>query len=585
MFNCQYVVRSLALLVIFSFQLLIVNPAIGQVKFQEQYAYGKRLFQEGKYSLAMETLKPVIAYDASNPFPEYASYYYALSAYQLGYTAVSRDMFNQIKSLYPSWDKADEVTLWLAKIHFDKAEYSQGIQLLMGISNSKIHKEVEVMMRNALSQTNDVILLKSLYEKYPQEVAIGERLAEVLSKNPSLESNQLLSELIQKFHLKKSDFIEETPQSIHRDKYSVALLFPFVVNTLEPTPTRKRNQFVLDMYEGMKLAVDTLAKQGIKISLRAYDTERNADKLKKLLERNELRNTDLIVGPLFQEENNVVQEFSRINQINLFNPLSNNVELISRNPYGFLFQPSFESIGTHSAKFLAKYQVNKKCIVFYGESKRDSTLAANFVKTAKESGLRLLRVEKISKEASKKVNDILATPTEFDEFKYPKQFTLPKDSLGCVYVASDDPLIYTKVISSVETRGDNATVLGFESWLDQSAVNYEKYQRLNIIVAAPNYTSPENAWYKAFQRKFIKSYGRTSSTSAYTNYAKLGYDFMLFVGNSLKKNGVYFQESLQKQKWSPGFLIEGYDYTGGRDNHSIPFIKFDGGKLVVIDKQ
>jgi hypothetical protein len=68
--------------------------------------------------------------------------------------------------------------------------------------------------------------------------------------------------------------------------YSISVLFPFVVNTLDPTPNRKRNQFVLDLYEGMKLAADTLAKQGIKLSLRAYDTERNIEKLKKILERN-----------------------------------------------------------------------------------------------------------------------------------------------------------------------------------------------------------------------------------------------------------------------------------------------------------
>ena len=311
----------------------------------------------------------------------------------------------------------------------------------------------------------------------------------------------------------------------------------------------------------------------------------NQKKLKKILGKNELKNTDLIVGPLFLDENSLVQEFSRAHQINVFNPLSNNTELISQNPYGFLFQPGNETIGNHSAQFLADYQLNKKCMVFYGESKGDSIVAANFVQKANESGLKLLRVVRVSKEASRKITEILATPTEFDEFKYPKQFSLPKDSLGCVYVASDDPLIYTKVINSIKTRGDLVTILGFENWLDQSTVDYEKYQRLNIVLAAPNYTSADNPWYIAFQRKFIKAHGRASSTAPYSNYAKLGYDFMLFAGRALKKNGVYFQEELQKKNWTPGFLREGYDYTQSRDNHLIPFIKFDGGKLVVIDKQ
>jgi tetratricopeptide (TPR) repeat protein len=582
MFNFRFALRSLTLLILFNFYFSIGLHA--QINYQEKFSFAKKLFREGKYSLAMESFKPLTQYDPTNPFPEYASFYYALSAYHQGYPAVAKDMFTQIKTIYPNWDKRDEVTIWLAKIHFDKAEYSQGIQLLSEIKNNKEKKETEALKKTAVSNIHDVELLKSMSQKFPDDEIIAEQLAFELSKNLTKENRELLEELIKKFKLKESDFIEEIPSTIYRDVYSVSVLFPFVVNTLEPTPNRKRNQFVLDLYEGMKLAVDTLAKQGVKISLRAYDTERNPEKLKKILEKNELKNTDLIVGPLFQEENSFVQNFASANQINVFNPISNNSDLISTNPYGYLFQPGNETIGNHSAQFLAKYQTNKKCIVFYGETKRDSTLAANFVQQAKISGLKLLRVEKVSKETSKKVTDILATPTEYDEFKYAIQFSLPKDSLGCVFVATEDPLIYTKVISSVETRGDVVTVLGFESWLDQAAVNYEKYQRLNIVLAAPNFSSSDNSWYKAFQRKFVKTHGRTSSTASYVNYAKLGYDFMLFAGNSLKKNGVYFQQSLQKAKWVPGFLLEGYDFTEGRDNHLVPFIKFDGGKLVVVDK-
>jgi hypothetical protein len=523
----------------------------------------------------------LIAYDANNSFSEYASFYYALSAYRQGYDAVAKDMHNQIRSLYPYWEKQDEVSLWLAAIHFKKSEYSQGLHSLSLITNQRTIKDSEQIKRNALTHIDDVTLFKSLYQKYPADAVIGERLAYVLSVSENGDQ-VLLEELIQKFHLKKSDFIEETPETIRREVYSVAVVFPFVVNTLEPTPNRKRNQFVLDMYEGMKLAVDTLAKQGIKISLRAYDTERSAEKLKKILEKPELKNTDLIVGPVFQEENAVLQDFSKSFQINTFNPLSNNFDLVAKNPYGFLVQPSNESIGRHSAQYLAKNLTNRNCIVFYGESKRDSTLAANFAAEATAHGLRLIKVVRVSKEATKKISDILATPTEYDEFKYPTQFTLPKDSLGGVYVASDDPLIYTKVISSVETRGDQVTIMGFENWLDQSSVNYEKYQRMNIVLAAPNFTPVTNAWYTSFQKKFIKVHGRSSNTAAYTNYAKLGYDFMLFAGYALKKYGVYFQNELTKKPWVPGYLSEGYDYTRSRDNQQIPFVKFEGGQLMVV---
>ncbi len=587
MINYQFfLLRNKAILLIVNCLLLIVNCANAQTDYKQQYSIAKRLYADGKYNLAMESFKKLIPYDQSNPYSEYASFYYAVSAYHQGYGSVAKDMFSQIKTLYPTWDKLDEVNIWLAKIHFDSKDYFQGLRILGGIKNSKTLKEIAPLKKQAIASIEDVETLKAMHENYPEDEIIGEKLVRELSKNLTrMNDQELLEGIINKLKLKKSDFINETPASVHKDVYSVSVLFPFVVNMLDLTPTRKRNQFVLDLYEGMKLAVDTLAKQGTKISLRAYDTERNQEKIKRILETKELRNTDLIVGPLFQEENKLVQEFSSVNQINVFNPISNNTDLIRSNFYGFLFQPGFEALGEQAAQFLIDQDSTRKCMVFYGESKRDSTLAASFVKRASKSGLKILRTERVTKENSGKIIDILATPTEFDEFKYPIQFTLPKDSLDCIFVASDDPLVYTKVISSVETRSDSVTIVGSENWLDQSAVDYEKYQSLNIILTGSNFSAINNKWYQAFQRKFIRTHGRISSTSAYTNYAKLGYDFMLFVGNALKKHGVYFQEALKKEKRVPGYLTEGYDFQNSRDNQYVPFIQFERGKLVVVNME
>lgn len=563
--------------------LLLSVPVVAQVNYQQQYANAKALFREGKYNLAMEGFKSLIPYDKNNPFTEYASFYYAVSAYNQGYKSVAKDMFLQIKQLYPAWDQLDEVNLWLARVHFDNQEYFQGINQLTGIKSSKLQKEVMLLKKYGISTLTDLDALIRMHQEHPKDAAIGEKLAFELSKEiNSREDREMLEKLISTFRLKRSDYIEETPATVYKDTYSVSVLFPFLVNTLDPSPSRKRNQFVLDLYEGMKLAVDTLAKQGIKISLRAYDTERSAAKIKRLLELNELKSSDLIVGPLFQEENQLVQEFSRLHKINLFNPVSNNAEMVRDNPYGFLFQPSLETLGEQSAKFLNRYQVtNKKCLVFMGDTRRDSALVRGFLKGAMETDLNILQLERFSKEGSGRITQILATPTEFDEFKYPKQFTLPKDSLGCVFVASDDPLLFTKVINSVTTRGDKVTILGSETWLDQMS-DYEKLQSLNIVLFAPNFSSFENLWNKQYQRKFVKTHGRASGASAYTDYGKIGYEFMLFAGHMLKKNGVYFQDALNKATVK-GFLTQGYDFQFSRDNRMVPFIRLENGEFKIIE--
>lgn len=563
--------------------LLTVSGAVQAQPLQQKYSYAKALFKEGKYNLAQEVFRELIPYQNDNPFSQYASFYYALSAYHQGYRAVARDMFLQIKSLYPQWNQMDEVNLWLAKIYFDDKNYFQGLQALSEIKSSKLQKDRDAMKQQALNGLNDLHVGRALYEKYPDDEIIARKLAKLLRESKGAEDHPLLLHLIGKFRWKKSEFIEEAPPTIKKKVYSVAVLLPFLTSTLEPTPLRKRNQFALDLYEGLKLAVDSLAKTGVSISLRAYDTERNPAVIQELLNKDELKAVDLIIGPLFPEENKPVSGFSHKNRINQFNPVTLNYDVVGDNPYGFLFQPSLEIIGQASAEFLDKYKRNKKCMVFMGDTKRDSILAANFLLKARETSLRVLQVERFTRTESNRIMSILATPTEFDEFKYPKQFSLPKDSLGCIFVASDDPLIYTKVISSVETRKDSVTILGSEAWLDQTSVDFEKYQQLGIVLFAPNYASPFDPAVLHFQQKYIRMHGRPPAATQYTDYARLGYEFMLFAGQMLHQGGVYFQHSMQDKTIKTVFGREVKYVDGYRSSTVVPFVKFRQGELVKVE--
>ena len=219
-------------------------------------------------------------------------------------------------------------------------------------------------------------------------------------------------------------------------------------------------------------------------------------------------------------------------------------------------------------------------MIFYGTSRRDSVLVANFTQAAAEKGLKIVSSNRLTRESSRTVLTTLATPTEYDEFRYPKQFTLKKDSLGSIFVASDDALIYAKVISSIETRGDQIVVLGSENWLEQNTVDLEKFQNLPVVLTAPNFAGLEKPATKAFVKKYVKTHGRAPS-----GYANIGYEMILFLGNQLKKNGVYFQEGLTNAGIIPGYLTEGYNYQLGRTNELIPFVKFEEGRMKVIDKK
>lgn len=582
-------IRSLGYLIITSFivncTLSIDNCSLAQTNFQQDYKNAKLLFQEGKYNLAMEGFKKVIPYDQTNNFSEYASFYYAVCAYKQKYYSVSKDMLNQIKTLYPDWERTEEVDYWLALNLLETGDLFQGLKILNDLKHKKFKEDSEKVKKNYVSKLTDPETLRMLLEEYPKDEVIAESLVTTLTKNiNSVEDKEELEKLIDQFGLKRSDYMEEAPKSYFKETYSVAVLFPFMVNRLDPTPSKKPNQPIIDLYQGIELATDTLAKQGIKISLRAYDTERNQERLKSILETEELKNADLIIGPAWREDNILMQEFSKLNKINAFNPLSNDSEMIRENPYGFLFQPSYEVLGQKTAQYLImdSAQSKKKCIVFYGSNVRDSVLAWNFITKAEEAGIKIILKQEVFREESNKITEVLATPTEFDEWKAPIQFTIPKDSIGAIFVASDDPVIYTKVVSGVETRKDNTLILGSEAWLESGSIDLAKFQRMNFVLYAPNFVAITNPCYKSFNQKFIKKHGRTPNSLS-SNYAKTGYELMMVLGTALKKYGVYVQEGFSHEVQS-GYLTEGFDFRFTNYNQTVPFVKFRDGDLEVIAK-
>jgi hypothetical protein len=560
--------------------LILSTPAFAQ-DFKRQYKNAKELFDEKKYSLAMEAFKPLIVYDQANPYPEYASYFYALSSFESGYPSVAKDMLLQIKKLYSTWDQMDEVNYWLAKIYFEQHEYFQGLLMLKNIKSSSFQDAITSMQRQYLFQIDDAETLKMILEEHPDNSVAAYALAKALSMQPLYQQDiHLFDDLITRFNFNRSEFASNTkPLSIKKDKYRVALLFPFLAKSLDASPATKPNQFVIDLYEGMKMAEDTLKKQGIQVDVLAYDTERNMETLKRLLETDELKSTDLIVGPLFAEEARLVQDFSIANQINMINPVSNNSSFLGQNPFALLYQPSYETMGMKSAELISKKVRNKNCIVFYGESPKDSVMAFSFMKKAVELGMNVILAEEIHRETSARIQPILTTPTELDEYKNPVDFTLKRDSIGSIYVASDNPLIYSKVISSVLTRSDSTVIIGAESWYspDNTSVNYETMERLRVTLASPNFVLSDNSNYQQFRKKFVAKHGQLPSL-----YARMGYEFMEFVGRTLFQNGVYFQEGLNQTSYVPGFFGEGYNFQNARDNQYVPFVRFKEGMLVPV---
>lgn len=573
--------------VFFVFVLLVVTFSVYAQDYQQEYLRGKQFFKEGKHSLAMETFKPLVKVDNQSPLAKYAMFYYALSAYEEGYQALAKDMLLQIQELYPRWNQLPEVQLWLARIYFEDKRFNQGIYVLNNINNKKLEDEKVQMMKVHLEQVKDVFLISELFDAHPDNEHIAHRFAELLAQQPLEEQDQeLLTSIINKFNFDPSEFDAGiVTKTEFKDSYKVAVMLPFVYETLDPDLRRKKNQFVLDIYNGIRMASDSLRQRGINIDVFAYDTKRDAQATKEILEKEELKTMDLIIGPLFPEPLEVVQQFSFENKINMINPLSNNPEVMANNPFSFLFKPSYTTMGKAIAEFATSQVKNPYGIILYGESETDLLLANAYKETFEaDTSFQIVMMEKIYSGEERKVLDILTSAGKKlkesgDEEKEVK-FTIPLDSIGSIFVASDEGLIITRVLSAIETRRDTIKVFGSEKWLDIKAIDYDALERLDVAMTAPTFFDYNKEWFRKFRNKYVQTHKIVPS-----EFAILGYDIMMFAGTVLNKHGKYFQLALKDEPTLDGFLLTGYNYTIGNDNQVVPIVKVvDNEPQIIVIK-
>lgn len=559
--------------------LLPLQLAFGQRKgdYQQMYLRAKNLYQQERWTDAMEAFRELSAGQRNNSFAEYASFYYALSAIKADRLNEAKSMLRQIRSKHAGWDKQEEVSYWLANVYMREGNYRQAIETIQDIRNERVQADAEEMAVNYLHREEDVDRLRKLLSEYPDTPYLARVLAGKISRQPLPEQDRdYLQQLVDRYQLKEEDFLNQSRlgESERKSVYHVAVMLPFLHNELQPEPNLHDRYFVLDMYEGMKIAREELEEQGIELRLHAYDTKRDSLTTRRLLNSQEMLKMDLIVGPLYPGPNRIASEFAIHQGINMVNPLSTNPEVIRNNPYSFLFKPSLATQGRKAADFAAKNFEEKTAMVIFGPKERDSIMAYSYKQEIEKAGFTVRQMAKIPAGEESMIRTLLVPESE-DQMK--EGGRLHRKSIGHVFVASEDELIVANALTALMGRGDRLPMIGHESWLRKNFVSYDQLERLGVYFVAPEFIDYSSEGFTSFRQKYIDKVNNMPS-----RYAYIGYDLLMYFGKMMNEHGTLFQKEMQREPFRKGVLSTGFSYLGSNDNQSVPVVKFRDSALEIV---
>jgi ABC-type branched-subunit amino acid transport system substrate-binding protein len=301
---------------------------------------------------------------------------------------------------------------------------------------------------------------------------------------------------------------------VHKNNFEIAVLLPFHSDVSNSSSDKRRSNFMLEYYQGMKLAVQEVDKLGSKFKIYFYDTDNDTTTLINILKNPELDKMDIIIGPTDKAQVKIAAYFARKHQIPLFSPITSMTSTWSNNPYIFNLNPSDQMQAREFLNYYKKHHKDEQLFLIRDGEYFDKNFGAALIAECKAQNV---TVTSISYDRSLKWSDYLG------------------DSRAVIVHTSDNKTNVNFSVTSLLSMAPNVTLVGPDKWLDFSSVDYSQWEKLNITFIGKNKAQLHNDKSKEMVSQYRLLYNDDPSW-----YTYMGYDHLLFSCEVLNAFGEYF---------------------------------------------
>lgn len=295
-------------------------------------------------------------------------------------------------------------------------------------------------------------------------------------------------------------------------RLDIALLLPIRTQN-------KVNENYVDFYKGFLMGLDRMKREeGIDASLTLFNTAHDAAVIRDIVDYDEgLRNADLIVGPVYEDELDYVLQYAERNDTPVVSPLST----IDQRRSPVLFQ--MQAAARHKYdKFGGMFDGSRQIRLIYAAS-NDREFASEITEllgdTPHESyNFAFNRTPALHRRNADGSSGALVDINAMIRDKADKVFVIMADK------ETDIDRILTTFSSartSITDRGFVAgdyIVLGNRKWTRLGNIDHKVFFKNNVVFAVPYHAKRSDEQIRSFDGQYIKEFGSLPSMFSYRGY-------------------------------------------------------------------
>lgn len=349
-----------------------------------------------------------------------------------------------------------------------------------------------------------------------------------------------------------------------------AVILPF----LSDGATRSEAAKMVEYYEGFLMAVDSLKRTGTSIDLYTYNSGPESSSLNSILGKGEMKDMDIIFGPLHQQHIKPLAGFAQKNGIRLVIPFTSKDNTVFRNPAVYQINTPQSYLYSEVYDHFVRQFPNAN--VIFLEASHGTKDKEEFIKGMKEE-LRNRSIPMKSLKEDANVESLKAV--------------LMNDRENIFIPTSGSNVTLIKILPQLtllvrEDTDRRIHLFGYPEWQTYTKDHLEAFFELDTYFYSSFYTNNLLPAAISFTQNYRRWYGKDMD-ERYPKFGMLGFDTGYFFLKGLSQYGSELEKNMQRMDLVPiqtGFKFQRVNNWGGFINRKVFFVHFTKDfELVKLD--